>query len=268
MSGAGSTHPDRAAELLADKAMLGLSPAEAAELSSLLGGSGRADGAEGEAMELAAAALDLAMHPGPYEAMPASLRATIERAAPGAISGAAGARDVAGRIGSDSGRSSAAFAWLAAAACLALALTAWWPRVSGPAAAGTDQAYQQLVTQAKDLTRADWKAMGELEKTPVKGEVVWSSDRQEGYMVFSGLPTNAPTREQYQLWIFDPTQSDKTPIDGGVFDIPPTSDGRVIIPIDPKLHAQGPTLFAITIEKPGGVVVSDRSRLVLIAQPG
>lgn len=261
MSGAGSPHPDRAAELLADKALQGLSPAEAAELSSLLG----ADGLDGEALELAAAALDLAMNPGPYDAMPESLRATIERGGAEAISASSG---VAGRIGPDSGRSSAAFAWLAAAACLLLAVTAWWPRMTRPSSPSTMQAYEQLVNEAPDLTRWDWKAIGELEGKPVTGEVVWSSDRQKGYMVFSGLPANSPTQEQYQLWIFDPTQSDKTPIDGGVFDIPQAADGRVIVPIDPKLHPEGPTLFAITIEKPGGVVVSDRSRLVLLAQPG
>lgn len=268
MSGAGSIQPDRAEELLADMALQGLSPAEAAELSALLRAGGGADRAEGEALELAAAALDLAMNPGPYEAMPESLRIGIERAVPSAIGAPRARGDVIGQITPKSGRSSAAFAWLVAAACLALAVTAWWPGVGGRAALQTSEAYGRLVSQASDLTRADWKAMGELEKTPVTGEVVWSSDRQEGYMVFSGLPANSPTRDQYQLWIFDPTQSDKTPIDGGVFDIPPTADGRVIIPIDPKLRPTGPTLFAITIEKPGGVVVSDRSRLVLIAQPG
>lgn len=264
MSGAGSSHPDRAAELLADKAMQGLSPAEAAELSSMLGAGDGMDGLEGEAFELAAAALDLAMNPGPYEAMPAALRATIERGASGAVSASSG---VAGRIGPETGRSSAAFAWLAAAACLVLAVTAWWPRITGPATPGATQAYEQLVNEAPDLTRWDWKAIGELEGKPITGEVVWSSDRQKGYMVFTGLPANTPTQEQYQLWIFDPTQSDKTPIDGGVFDIPPSVDGRVIVPIDPKLHPEGPTLFALTIEKPGGVVVSDRSRLVAIAAP-
>ena len=84
-------------------------------------------------------------------------------------------------------------------------------------------------------------------------------------MRFVGLPKNDPRVEQYQLWIFDPAQSEATPVDGGVFDV--DDRGEVIVRIDPKLKITGPTLFAVTIEKPGGVVVSDRSRLVLIAKP-
>jgi anti-sigma-K factor RskA len=74
---------------------------------------------------------------------------------------------------------------------------------------------------------------------------------------------NVPTVQQYQLWIFDKNQSDKTPVDGGVFDI--TSDQEIIIPIQAKLRVQEAYLFAVTIEKPGGVVVSSRERLPLLA---
>ncbi len=83
-------------------------------------------------------------------------------------------------------------------------------------------------------------------------------------MRFRGLPVNTPSKEQYQLWIFDRNQSDQTPIDGGVFDI--TSTEEVIIPINAKLYVQDAYMFAVTIEKPGGVVVSSRERLPLLAQ--
>ena len=82
-------------------------------------------------------------------------------------------------------------------------------------------------------------------------------------MRFRGLSVNDPATRQYQLWIFDKNQSDKTPIDGGVFDI--RSDGEVIVPIHAKLRVQEVVLFAITIEKPGGVVVSSREQLPLLA---
>ncbi|MBK6751223.1 MAG: hypothetical protein IPG67_14780 [Acidobacteria bacterium] len=39
------------------------------------------------------------------------------------------------------------------------------------------------------------------------------------------------------------------------------ADGDVIIPIDAKLKAKNPAMFAITVEKPGGVVVSDRKKI-------
>ncbi|MEL6545551.1 MAG: hypothetical protein AAFQ82_13050, partial [Myxococcota bacterium] len=55
------------------------------------------------------------------------------------------------------------------------------------------------------------------------------------------------------------------PVDGGVFD---SDGGEVLVPIDPRVPVGEATLFAITLEKPGGVVVSTRERLVLVAQPG
>ena len=94
--------------------------------------------------------------------------------------------------------------------------------------------------------------------------MVWSGSQQTGFMRFHGLAANDPTRSQYQLWIFDPSQSEKTPIDGGVFDVD-ASTGDVVVPITPKLRVTSPTLFAVTIEKPGGVVVSAREHIVVVA---
>jgi|GEM_PF-6982669 len=53
------------------------------------------------------------------------------------------------------------------------------------------------------------------------------------------------------------------PVDGGVFDV--TSTGEVIVAITPKLHVDDLAMFAVTIEKPGGVVVSKRERIVVTA---
>ncbi len=54
---------------------------------------------------------------------------------------------------------------------------------------------------------------------------------------------------------------DARPVDGGVFDI--TGEGEVIVPIDAKLPIGTPAVFAITLEQPGGVVVSDGPLLVI-----
>jgi hypothetical protein len=97
------------------------------------------------------------------------------------------------------------------------------------------------------------------------GDVVWSQSRQQGYMRFRGLAANDPAVEQYQLWIFDAERDAAHPVDGGVFDVA-DADGEVCVPIDPRLPIGKPTLFAITVEKPGGVVVSKRERLPLLAQ--
>jgi hypothetical protein len=51
--------------------------------------------------------------------------------------------------------------------------------------------------------------------------------------------------------------------DGGVFDV--TSTGEVVVSITAKLHVDDATLFAVTIERPGGVVVSRREHIVVTA---
>lgn len=114
----------------------------------------------------------------------------------------------------------------------------------------------------------------------VTGELIWDEQRDEGYMTIAGLEVNDPSQFQYQLWIFDATRPlgdlpqhgdafggllTQRPIDGGVFDI--TESGEVVIPIDAKLLVQQGVAFAVTVEPPGGVVVSDRSRVPLLAIP-
>jgi hypothetical protein len=85
----------------------------------------------------------------------------------------------------------------------------------------------------------------------------------------SGLPANDPKRYQYQLWIFDADRDERFPVDGGVFDIAPaTADGDVIVPIRAKLPVGRPGLFALTRERPGGVVVSDRKEIACLAKVG
>jgi hypothetical protein len=54
------------------------------------------------------------------------------------------------------------------------------------------------------------------------------------------------------------------PVDGGVFDVP-KADGDVVVRIDPRLPVSRATAFAVTVEEPGGVVVSSRDRLPLLA---
>ena len=97
------------------------------------------------------------------------------------------------------------------------------------------------------------------------GDVVWNDARQEGYLLLSGMPVNDPGTSQYQLWLVDP-ERDSNPVDGGVFDIP-AGEETVIIPIAAKLEVDDPIAFAITREKPGGVVVS-RGPLLVVASSG
>ncbi len=103
----------------------------------------------------------------------------------------------------------------------------------------------------------------------VTGEVVWDQESQRGFMRFVNMPVNNPTEKQYQLWIVDgkriAAENHQQPVDGGVFDV--AKRGEVIVPIEAKLKVFKPAAFAITVEKPGGVVVhsSEEGPLSLIA---
>lgn len=271
---AGAPHHDRLLELLADRAVQGLSAHDAGELERLLREVPGAM-AEAEQLELAVAAAELAFAgERPSESMPPALRAKLESQASTWMASNSGNRattspDVIAAIRPAPKMGwSAASGWIAAAACLVIAAASWFGRgMSSPTIPNPLTARNALVSTASDLKQWGWTALGELEKNGVKGDACWSTVKQQGFMTFTGLPANDPTKEQYQLWIFDPAQSDKTPIDGGVFDVA-SANGTAVIPMDPKIRVSDAAMFAITIEKPGGVVVSDRSRLVLLAKPG
>jgi anti-sigma-K factor RskA len=98
----------------------------------------------------------------------------------------------------------------------------------------------------------------------VTGEVVWSDEKQAGFIRIRGLAVKGAPDYCYQLWIFDRMQDKATPIDGGIFDV--NSDGEMIVPITAKIKPEGPTMFALTLERHGGVVVSKRDKIAAIAK--
>lgn len=250
---------ERLLDLLAEQAEHGLDDAQTRELASLLEELGPVDDIDGLGLAAAAAYLAIEQEAGVmHEPMPAAL--TEKLIAQGKASVARRTRaELADPIPFPPGRSAGrglrhpAWGWLAAAAVLAVTVASWMlltPRDDQP-----DYAAQrtQLLAQAGDVTRADWAPPGDPEFAQVSGDVVWSDTQQRGYMRLAGMPVNDPKVKQYQLWIVDP-DVDAHPVDGGVFDV--TDRGEVIIPIDAKLRVDRPTVFAITVEKPGGVVVS------------
>jgi hypothetical protein len=136
------------------------------------------------------------------------------------------------------------------------------PQKKEPTAA---EARAELLANAKDATTLAWTATQDANAVGASGDVVWSASAQKGYMRFKGLAVNDAKQLQYQLWIFDKSRDQAFPVDGGVFDV--SSTGEVIVPISAKLHVDEPVLFAVTIEQPGGVVVSKRERIVVTAAP-
>jgi len=157
-------------------------------------------------------------------------------------------------------------ALLAMAACLAIMVFNWnaifgTGKSYGPVAQLSVAQKRALFIESKpaDLVNVAWIQNTDKD---AKGNIAWSDSRQEGYMVFDGLDVNDPTVNQYQLWIFeDPNQP--YPIDGGVFDV--SSTGEVIVPIDAKIPVDKAVQFAVTVEKPGGVVVSERKIIPVLA---
>lgn len=279
---------ERLLELLADQAIFGLSGEEQVELENLR--QEFPEFANDNSFEFAASAIGLG-NIKTRESMPASLQAKILAGAdeyfPKEI-------EVEGRKVSDNNynfgntidtpsqetvRDNAEYEaprfsftqWLgwgvAALACIALIANIWMTRVPDgrqvaegePSAA---EQKQQLLASAEDVVKRNWNSPQEDEN--LSGEIVWSNSQQKGFMTFRGLSPNDPNKETYQLWIFDETQGEKTPINGGVFDV--DKNGEVIIPIDAGLKVKKPKQFAVTVEKPGGVVVSKQEKIVAVAK--
>jgi hypothetical protein len=254
----------RLEELLCDRAVFGLDPSEAAELRALQTRLGVGDDL---GFDLASASVAAATLPSD-EPLPAALRqrvlATAERRA-------------TPRSSEPHRSSRSPVAWLALAASLLVA--AWFGRFiayEGSAGEPTIAQLRAAIDDLDDTTRVAWAATDDRAAATPEGadrakfswgEVVWNDRLQQGYMSFRGLAPNDPEVEQYQLWVFDAERDDRYPVDGGVFDVAYSADGdTAIVPIRAKLAVQKAVMFAITVERPGGVVVSDRTRLPLLAK--
>ncbi len=260
-------------DLLTRKATYGLTESEEKELRAL--DPGDADD-EFFSLELTAAAISMTDFSA-GEKMPDHLFAKIEASAQNLV-GKSPWPPVYKDAGEERGTASW-FGWLgwgaAVAAGLMLAANIYFTRVEPQQVAVTPapvetpriltpaEKREELLRSTASLITANWGAGNVKELKDISGDVVWSDEKQAGYMRFRGLPVNDRSKETYQLWIFDKTQDKATPIDGGTFDV--AVNGEAIIPIDPKLRALEPGMFAITIEKPGGVVVSKREKIAALA---
>lgn len=156
-------------------------------------------------------------------------------------------------------------AWVLGVVSLLLALVGWWPRLVEPSTASSASDFGQWrahLGRERMLSRA--ANLGHWRWTDGDGDVVWDRQRQRGYLLLHGFVANDPSRARYQLWIFDGARDERYPVDGGLFDVPP-GHGEVVIPVKASLPVTKPTGFAVTVEKPGGAVVSLREKLVAFA---
>ncbi|MDM7921103.1 MAG: anti-sigma factor [Pyrinomonadaceae bacterium] len=269
-------------DLLCKEAVYGLTEEEQQELAKLEQSAN--SGMDSQAFEYTAAALSVAGL-GEIEPMPEHLHARISADLTRRMSDTPVRSEVprvvqaSGSQTTDEARGSI-WNWMgwavAAAACIALAFNIFSTREArqisgGPTPSPTvekkpsiAELREQLLASGADIRRATWGKGNVAGIEEISGDVVWSDTKQEGYMRFRGLPKNDPSKETYQLWIFEDGKLEPHPKDGGVFDV--TADGEVIVPIDAKLAAKDPKVFAITIEKPGGVVVSGREKIAALAK--
>jgi hypothetical protein len=274
----------RRLDLLCDRELDELTSEERLELEALLSEEGGDADASDVEIALAALSIALEMNPPP---LPIALRDRIEADARKMMAQKAepakAAPDNVVRLPEPKAAPSP-WPWLVAAACFLAAIGAWVLRpppqvvtvdkpgptvfvsVAPPPPLTPRQARERLLAEAKDVQRIPWTATKDPGGAGASGEVLWSESLQQGFMIFRGMAANDPHATQFQLWIFDDAQDARFPVDGGVFDV--SRDGESVVPITAKIHVEKPKLFAITVEKPGGVVVSKREHIVLTAAIG
>lgn len=122
-----------------------------------------------------------------------------------------------------------------------------------------------LENSPSDLVMIDWTPV---DSPDAGGKVIWSDSAQEGYMVFTGMAINDPSITQYQLWVFDSDPKQEVPTDGGVFDISKlatTGLNQIVVPIKTTVPVGRAVQFAVTEEIPGGVYLSKRALIPVLA---
>lgn len=149
------------------------------------------------------------------------------------------------------------FALGAAAAALAL-----WFTVLRDDRIPLDELRRTVLASDPTAVHQDWQPGPSPLRGAIRGDVVWSQSRQDGWLTFHGLPP-LDAEHAYQLWIVDGTR-EGAPVDGGVFAVP-SGDDEVLVPIHAKLRIGKPAAFVVTVEPKNGVVVSKQEHVVAIA---
>lgn len=260
---------ERCVDLLIQEATTGLDEAEATELDELLA---RYPDARRGAFAPAAAAVALAARL-PIEPLPAKLRGRLlaQGEAQAAakivdIATARRARNNAADAVVPARRRTGALSWWATAAAVMIAIAGWYPRLFQPSAPDAAELRAQLLAAHPGAVHWEFTATSDPLAAGASGDVVFDPETQRGYMHFHNLKPNDRRQLEYQLWIFDGERGERYPVDGGVFDIPAEST-EVDVPITARIRVARPALFAVTVEQAGGVVVSAREHIVVIAKP-
>lgn len=249
----------RMQELLATRATQGLDETEAAELARL--------GEDDAGFEEAAAMIDLVTLP--RETLSPALADKIFAAATRSASATAPAVPAVPKFTgaalavvtpvpkSTSRPRVPRLVWAGWGVAALAAVAALWLWRSRPQPATEDRpaaALQDELAAADDVVRFSAEGPG------ATGTVLWSGRRQRGVLRLSGLASNDPRTQRYQIWIFDRARDERYPVDGGLFDV---TERELTVEIRPRVQIEAATGFWVTREVPAGAVVSDRTHVMV-----
>ena len=259
---------DRLVDLVVQRATCGLSREESAELAALLVHANR--GAIDEldrAVDALRRGLDAAEPDATDDEMPASVRAGIlARGVTAKTSTQPQSDRMNFELALARARQSAKLGWIVAGAAVVIFGVLWLATLDTRSREDAHRVRIADVESAPDLVRYAFTS-ADAAATGATGEVVWSDERQKGFVRLRGVAPNDAAKKQYQLWIVDSAR-DERPIDAGVFNVASAdaASGDVVVTFRSSLPVAKPGAFAITSEKPGGVVVT-AGPILLLAKP-
>jgi hypothetical protein len=306
MTDASSAAEQRLLDLLADRAVFGLEPAEEQELAALLAAHPNRDPDALDRLAAAVAVTTATAAPSLPHSLKTQLSEDAVRFAPrrsGLVIEPAGRRTGGPVSGSSPGRSSARSSGrgmmvagllcaLATLACVVVAsrrdpaggvaprdpdrpTTAAIPTPAAPAEAAAPRTTKPAPTPAM-LRDEMLTAVGDALRLDCAAAVAADDAKTSGDVVWSGSRQRGFLRIS-GLAANEPTESQyqiwiveggrSRPVPGGVFDVGREA-GEVIVPILPRVFVQGPTTFVVTVEKPGGAedYSEERSRVLARAR--
>lgn len=153
--------------------------------------------------------------------------------------------------------------WVAFACGLAAGITLFLlPALRSDTPPAADRLRAQLLAADTAAVRVPWRAGPSPMSGDVRGDVLWSAARQEGYLTFRGLPP-LDAEHRFQLWIVDGSRTG-APVDGGLFAIA-DADQDTVVPVRATLPIGRPAAFVVTVEAKAGAVVSAQEHVVAIA---
>lgn len=191
-------------------------------------------------------------------------------------------------------RRSSPVAWLAAAACLLLALFGWLRplkparppvivtmpatppvavppvRIAPPAMTippPTPSEERAALLAQPGTVRLTLASTKDPAAQGVSADVIWDPATQQGFLHIAGLKPNDAAQQQYQAWIFDAARDKRYPLTAGLFNVPADAT-EVVVPLHTELPVQQAKAFAVTLEQPGGVVVPALRHVIALGTVG